>query len=198
MEAIKQLPSPTNITDLQKVLGIITYLAPFIPHLSDLTAPMRDLLKKESEYQWTASHQKALKKIKDLICKEMFLTYFNPSKETSLQVDASNKGLGAVLLQDGKPIAFASKALTETEQRYANIEWELLAVVFGCEWFRTYLYGCKLQVESDHKPLEMISLKNLIAAPLRLHGMLLCLQEYDLSIIYRPGKEMTLADGFSR
>ena len=81
VDAIKQLPSPTNITDLQKVLGIITYLAPFILHLSDLTAPMRDLLKKESEYQWTASHQKALQKIKDLICKEMFLTYFNPSKK---------------------------------------------------------------------------------------------------------------------
>ena len=122
VEAIKQLLCPTNITDLQKVLGIITYLAPFIPHLSDLTAPMRDILKKESEYQWTASHQKALQKIKDLICKEMSLTYFNPSKGTSLQVDTSNKGLGAVLQQEGKPIAFASKALTEMEQRFANIE----------------------------------------------------------------------------
>ena len=60
VEAIRQLPSPINITDLQKVLGIITYLAPFILHLSNLTVPMRDLLKKESEYQWTASHQKAL------------------------------------------------------------------------------------------------------------------------------------------
>ena len=116
----------------------------------------------------------------------------------SLQVDASNKGLGTVLLQEGKPIAFASKALTEMEQRYANIERELLAVDFGCERFRTYLYGCKFQVKSDHKPLEMISLKNLIAAPPRLQRMLLRLQEYDLSIIYRPGKEMTLADGFSR
>ena len=84
---------------MQKVLGIITNLATFIPHLSDLTAPMRDLLKKESEYQWTVRHQKALEKIKDFICKEMSLTYFNPSKETSLQVDASNKGIGAVLLQ---------------------------------------------------------------------------------------------------
>ena len=198
VEAIKQLPSSTNITDLQKVLGIITYLAPFIPHLSDLTKPMGYLLKKESEYQWTVSHQKALKKIKDLICKEMSLTYFNPSKETSLQVDASNKGLGAVLPQEGKPIAFASKALTETEQRYANIERELLAFVFGWERFRIYLYGCRFQVESDHKPLEMISRKNLIAAPPRLKHMLLRLQEYDLSIIYQPGQEMTLADGFSR
>ena len=126
------------------------------------------------------------------------VTYFNPSKETSLQVDASNKGLGAVLLQEGKPIAFFSKALTETEQRYANIERELVAVVFGCERFRTYLYGCKFQVKSDHKPLEMIRLKNLIEAPPRLQRMLLRLQEYNLSIIYRPGKEMTLADRFSR
>ena len=128
----------------------------------------------------------------------MSLTYFNPSKETSLQVVASNKGLGAVLLQEEKPIAFASKALTETEQRYAIIERELLAVVFGCERFRTYLYECKFQVENDHKPLEMISLKNLIAAPPRLQRMLQRLQEYDLSIIYRPGKEITLADGFSQ
>ena len=86
----------------------------------------------------------------------------------------------AVLQQEGKPIVFASKALTETEQRYANIERELLAVGFGCERFRTYLYGCKFQVESDHKPLEMVSLKNLIAAPHRLQRMLLRLQEYDL------------------
>ena len=114
-------------------------------------------------------------------------------------MDASNKGLGAVLLQEGKPIAFASKALTETEQRYANIERELLAVIFGCERFRTYFYGCKFQMESDHKPLEMISLKNLIAVPPRFQRALLRLQEYDMSIIYRPGKEMTLAeDGFSR
>ena len=128
----------------------------------------------------------------------MSLTDFNLSKETSLQVDASNKGLGAVLLQEGKPITFASKALTETEQRYANIERELLAIVLGCERFRTCLYGCKFQVESNHKPLEMISLKNLIVAPPHLQRMLLRLQEYDLSIIYRPGKERTLVDGFSR
>ena len=128
----------------------------------------------------------------------MSLTNFNPSKETSLHVDALNKGLDAVLLQEGKQIAFASKALTETEQRYANIAWELLAVVFGCERFRTYLYGCKFQVESNNKPLEVISQKNLIAAPPRLQRMLLRLQEYDLSIIYHPGKEMTLTDGFSR
>ena len=131
----------------------------------------------------------------------MSLTYFNPSKETSLPVDASNKGLSAVFLQEGKPIAFASKALTEDGTKICKRNKDMqgfLVVVFDCELFRTYLYGCKFQVESDHKPLEMISQKNLIAAPPRLQRMLLCLQEYDLSIIYRLGKEMTLADRFSR
>ena len=91
-----------------------------------------------------------------------------------------------------------SKSLTETETHYANIERELLAIVFGCEKFHTYLYGRTFIVESDHKLLEMISLKNLIAAPVRLQRMLLRLQQYDLTITYRPGKEMLLADALSR
>ena len=78
---------------------------------------MRNLLKIETEYKWTTSHQRVLQKIKDLICKEMFRIYFDPlKKKASLQVNALNKCLGAVLLQEGKPIAFAPKALTETEQ----------------------------------------------------------------------------------
>ena len=81
----------------------------------------------------------------NLICKEMLLTYFDPSKKkASIQVDALNKGQDAVLLQEGKPIAFASKALTETEQRYANIERELLAVVFGCERFMDVISKWKM------------------------------------------------------
>ena len=108
------------------------------------------------------------------------------------------KGLGACLLQDNKPAAFASKALTSVEARYANIERELLAVVYGCERFHTYLYGRSFTVESDHKPLESIHLENLIAAPPRLQRMLLRLQTYNLVIRYRPGKEMTVADALSR
>ena len=106
--------------------------------------------------------------------------------------------MGAVLLQDGRPIAFASKALSSTESRYANIERELLAVVFGCELFHTYVYARPLVVQSDHKPLEMIHLKNLQAAPPRLQRMLLRLQNYDLRIEYHPGKSILLADGLSR
>ena len=85
----------------------------------------------------------------------------------------------------------------DTETCYANIERELLAIVYGCEKFHTYLYGRTFIMETDHKPLEMISLKNLTVAPAHLQRMLFCLQQYDLVITYWPGREMLLADALS-
>ena len=93
------------------------------------------------DFVWSPSHQLAFDKVKDLICSETIVTYFDPSKEMILQVDVSSRGIGAALTQDGKSVTFASKSLSETEQRYANIECELLAVVFGCERFHTYIYS---------------------------------------------------------
>ena len=88
--------------------------------------------------------------------------------------------------------------MTKAEQNYANIERELLAVVFGCERFHTFIYSKSITIESDHKPLQMINLKNLQAAPPRLQRMLIRIQGYDLVIKYKPGKELLLADPFSR
>ena len=102
-----------------------------------------------------------------------------------------------MLLQNNKPIAFASKALTKTECHYANIEREMLAVIFGVERFRIYIYGRSFTIELDHKPLESISQKNLADMPAQLQCMLLCLQGYDYIICYCPGKEMALPDTLS-
>ncbi len=113
-------------------------------------------------------------------------------------MDSSQKGIGAVLLQKGKPVLYASKSLTDAETRYANIERKLLAVVYVCERFHTYIYGKPFTVESDHKPLSIIQLKNLKAAPPRLHHMLLRLQGYDITIEYWTRKEMSLPDSLSR
>ena len=137
-------------------------------------------------------------KIKRSITDEFTLTYFDPQKETVLQVDASKKGLGATLMQENKPVAFASKAVTDTESRYANIKRELPAVVYGCEKFHNYLYGQSFTVQSDNRPLESIHLKHLMAAPPRLQRMLMRLQPYDLFIKYRQGKNMEVADALSR
>ena len=196
--AIKNIIKPTNTKELQSFLGMVTYLSSFIPHLSDHTAPLRSLLNKDSEFQWHPEHDKAFQKLKDLICQAGTLSYFNPNKPATLQVDASMNALGAALTQDNKVIAYASKSLSETEKRYANIEREMLACMFGAERFNTYLYGKPFTIESDHKPLEMISKKSLNAAPARLQRMLLRMHHYDYKICYKPGKEMTLADSLSR
>ena len=195
---IQSIPAPSSKDELHRFIGIATYMGSYLPHLSQQLAPLRDMLKEDIEFQWTASHQARYDDVKKQIAKCTTLAYYNPSLESVIQVDASSRGLGAVLLQEGRPIAFASKALTATEQRYANIEREMLAVVFGCERFHMYVYGRSFTVISDHKPLEMICLKNLTAAPPRLQRMLLKVQGYDFVIKYKPGKELLLADGLSR
>ncbi len=92
------------------------------------------------------------------------LQFYNAKKPFTLQVDASSHGLGAALIQDKGPVAFASNALTDTETRYSNIEWEMLAIVFGLERFHHYVYGHEVRIETDHKSLEAILKKNLYRA----------------------------------
>ena len=110
------------------------------------------------------------------------LKYYDPQKDLVLQCDSSENGLGAALMQDGKPLAHASRALTPTERNYAQIEKEILAIVFGVERYHQFTYGRKVAVESDHKPLEMIFTKQLTSAPKRLQKMLMTLQMYDITI----------------
>ena len=133
VNALHALPAPTNITELQEFLGLVTYLSPFIPSLSTLTAPLWELLKKDANFIWNCTYVTIFEQIKEAIISDTTLRYFDPSFPVKIQIDASQVGLGAALLQNGKPVAFASKALTETECRYANIGREMLAAVFGAE-----------------------------------------------------------------
>lgn len=119
------------------------------------------------------------KRQKKILSTTPVLKYFDPSATSTLQCDASMHGMGACLLQDGHPVAYASRSLTPTEVQYAQIEKVLLAIVFGMEKFETYLYGRKVLVESDHKPLEAIFKKSLLNAAKRLRRMLLRLQRYE-------------------
>ena len=114
-----------------------------------------------------------------------------------IQVDASLRSLRSTLEQTGKVFAFASRALPDTEKHYANIKREMLVVV-ACNKFHSYIFGTKFTVESDHKPLQMIHFKNLTAALPRFQRMVLRIQGYDMTIKYKPGTEMLLADPISR
>ena len=105
------MPAPKTATQLQKFLRLVTYLSPFIPSLSSFTAPLCGLLKKGTEFLWNNSYQKEFNKVKSLICKDTTLWYFNICKPATVHIDASQKGLGAAILQDGCPVALFPKLL---------------------------------------------------------------------------------------
>lgn len=126
------------------------------------------------------------------------LKYFDVSKPVTITCDASQYGLGAACLQNSEPISYASRTLTETERRYAQIEKELLAVVFACQKFYDYIYGKPVLVETDHQPLVSILNKPLHTAPARLQRMILKLHKFNLTLTYKRGKQLYLADTLSR
>ena len=162
---------------------MVMYLSPFIPGLSTLTAPLHELLKKDTDFTWNCTYEATFQHVKDTIISDATLRYFDPSLPMTIQPDALQVGLGAAL-QNNKPIA--CKALTETECHSANIKRQMLAVIFRAERFRTYIYSRSFTIESDNKPLESISQKNLAEMPAQLQHMLLCLQGYDYIICYHP------------
>ena len=198
IEAVRKMPTPECKKDVERFLGVVTYLAKFIPNMSKHTEPLRGLTRDDVEWQWKAEHQQAFNTMKTMLTEAPVLRYYDVKLPVTLSVDASKSGLGAVLLQELKPVAYASRALTETEQRYAQIEKEMLAIVFGAERFHQYIYGREVDVQSDHKPLEVIMKKPLSSAPARIQRLLMRLQKYQVNVQYKPGKEMYIADALSR
>ena len=133
-----------------------------------------------------------------MCCKAPVLAYYDVNKEVTIQCDASKEAVGAVLLQEGRPVAYASRKLRESEINWAPIEKEMLAIVFSTQKFREYIL-CKTTVDqTDHKPLETILHKPIATAPLRLQAMMLKVSDYDLKVGYLPGKKQVLADTLSR
>ena len=199
VKAVKNMPKPTCEQEALSLLGFINYLAKFLPKLSEVAQPLRDLTRANAQFIWSRQHNKAFEDMKKLVVQHPVLKYYDVSEEVTLQREASERGLGATLMQNGQPVAFASRTLSTTEQRYAQIEKECLAIVFGCEKFSQYISRReKVTVESDHKPLQSIFKKSLLHAPMRLQRMMLRLQRYNLDVVYKPGSQMFVADHLSR
>ena len=205
VRAVQEMPVPDGRTSAEKIkavqrfLGFVNYLAKFVPHLADECEPLRRLTDKDADWVWEKHHQDTFNRVKQLVADYPVLRYYDVNLPVTIQCDSSETGLGAALLQDGQPVAFASRTLTSTERGYAQIEKECLAIVFACERFNQYLFGRNsVSVQSDHKPLETIFAKPLTAAPKRLQGMLLRLQKFNLKVGYVKGSEMFLADTLSR
>lgn len=197
VEAIRNLKIRDK-QSLQRYLDMVTYVGKYIKNLSQKTEMLRRLLKKDTVWEWTPSHDEAVKIINTAITESPTLSHFDTGKGVTITCDASQYGLGAALLQEGNIIAYTSRTLTESERNYAQIEKEALSVVYACEKFHQFIYGRKVQVENDHKPLESIFKKSIVKCPPRIQRFMLRLQRYDLHYLYKPGKELFIADTLSR
>jgi hypothetical protein len=200
IKAIVEMPPPADRLALMRLLGMAVFLAKFVPNFSEVTAKLRELLLKDVEFRWDeVTHGSALRKLKDMLVTALVLQYYDVRKPEVIQSDASSICLGACILQDGKPVEYASRSMTPTERdTYAQIEKELLAIVFATERFHTFVYGRQFTVETDHKPLTALVKKSLASAPKRLRRMLLRLQRYNFTLVYRTGSQMLIADTLSR
>ena len=134
---------------------MINYLGKFLPQLSDVSEPLRNLTKEQNQFIWSKVHQDAFNKLTQLISETPLLRHYDLEEEVTIETDASDYGQGAVSLQAGRPVAFDGRTMTETERHYSQIEKEYLALVFGCTRFDHYLRGReKITAVTDHRPLE--------------------------------------------
>ena len=201
VSAIQDIKQPTSVSELRSFLGTINFCSKFIPGYSTITQPLRKLTKKGVLFTWDAEQQQAFLNLKEQLTKPNVMTFYNPTANTKIFVDASPVGLGAILTQqqengDYHPIAYGSRSLTETEQRYSQTEREALAVVWSCEHFHYYIYDRFVQIVTDHKPLERLLSEKSKPTP-RIQRWMLRLQAYLYEITYEPGSRNP-ADCLSR
>lgn len=164
---------------------------------------MRQLLHDSTVFEWTERNEREWKALKTTLTTVPVLAYFDSAKKLKISTDASKDGLGAVLLQAGgerwKPVAYASRSMTKTESKYAQIEKECFGLTYGLEIFHCYVYGLPtFTVETDHRPLVSIIKKSLNEMSPRIQRLIMKMQWYDFELIYTPGKHLVLADALSR
>lgn len=200
IDAIKKFPVPKTQKEIKSFLGLIGYYRKFIKDFAKITKPLTKCLKKNSSIKHDDDFMSAFNTCKNLLINAPILQYPDFSKKFILTTDASNVALGAVLSQgpigQDKPIAFASRTLNESEQKYSTIERELLSIVWACKYFRPYLFGRKFTIYCDHRPL--IYLFKLREPNSKLVRWRLKLEEFDYDIVYKKGKLNTNADALSR
>lgn len=200
VEAILQIPTPQNITEVRRLIGMASWYRRFIPNFSIIIVPLTNLLHKSTKWNWNNECDDAFQKIKERLVSAPLLRCPDYTKPFSVQCDASSFGLGAVLTQniDGEEhvICFLSRSLTKQERNYTTTERECLAVLFAVEKLRMYLEGVHFTVITDHHSLTWLhKLKDPVG---RLARWAVRLQQFDFNIVHRKGRENVVPDALSR
>ncbi len=203
VKAVMSMKEPSNTGEVRSFLEMLNQLGKYIPGLAEKDKPLRDLLSTKYQWVWGCAQQKAFEQLKNDLTSPPVLTLYDPNKELKMSADASSYGLGAVLLQkegdEWKPVAYASRSMTDTEQRYAQVEKEALGLTWGCERFRDFLIGRHFAIETDHKPLvSLLGHQALTELPPRIQRFQLRLMRYSYTISHTPGKALFTADTLSR
>lgn len=203
IEALQKFREPKTPEEVRSFLGLVTYVGRFLPDLATKTASLRKLVCSENQFTWEKEHQRCFDDLKDMISDVKTLSYFDNALRTRVIADASPVALGAVLVQfqtesDDEPriISYASKSLTSTEKRYCQTEKEALALVWAVEKFSVYLIGRNFELETDHKPLEIIFAPTSTPCA-RIERWVLRLQSFKFTVKYRKGST-NVADSLSR
>ena len=206
LQAVKEAPTPKNVSQLRSFLGLVNYYQKFIPNLAMMLYPLNCLLRLGAKWHWIKECEKAFDSAMLALMSAKLLVHYDPELPLRLAGDASEYGIGAIIshvFPDGseKPIAFASRTLTSSERNYAQLEKEALSLVFGVRKFHQYLYGRSFVLYTDHKPLTTIFGSKVGIPPLaaaRLQRWALLLSAYQYSIEYKPTTTHANADGLSR
>lgn len=199
IKALINYPVPKNVDELKRFVAFANYYRKFIPNFAEICIPLNDLCRKNVIFNWDKNCQKSFSTLKEMLISPPILQYpnFDYNNTFILQTDASGYAIGSILCNaDRRPIAYASRSLNKAERRYPTIEKELLAIVWSVKYFRPYLYGRKLIIETDHRPL--IFLYNMTDPSSRLLKFRLILEEYDFKVTYVKGCDNVAADALSR
>lgn len=202
VESIVEFPAPSNKRELRRFLGMTGYYRGFCKNFATVVAPLTDLLSTERKFVWDDKCESAFCSAKDLLCNAPVLSAPNFTLPFSLQVDASARGAGAVLMQADDagiehPVSYFSKKFTRCQQNYSVIEKEALALLLALQHFEVYLSsGNTIVVYTDHNPLTFLA--RMSNSNQRLMRWALIVQEFDLDIRYKKGAENVIADALSR
>ena len=199
IQALKHMEFPLDKETMRSFLGMINYLIRYSALSPHLTAPLSALTHQATDYKPGKTHFENFNRMKVEISNMKALPYFDVNAETTLQTDASKKGLRACVIQKGKVICYASRALTKTEQNYQNLEREALGTISGMEKFHYFLYGKEFTLETDQKPLVSIYKKHMVDISPRVHRLIGRSFPYlPFKVIYKKGTDIPVADALSR
>ena len=195
-DVIRNWPRPLTPSDIRSFLGLAGYYRRFVEGFSSLASPMTKLTQKKAKFVWSDECEESFQTLKERLVSAPILSLPDGLEGFVVYCDASRIGLGCVLMQSGKVIAYASRQLKVHEKNYPTHDLELAAVVFALKIWRHYLYGVHVDIFTDHKNLQYVFTQKDLN--LRQRRWLEFLKDYDMSVHYHPGKANVVADALSR